>query len=195
MGLDVDYVGTSHASYRSSLTVGNKEKLLSVLLVLSASLSILAYDRLMLVGLSSFDTIASFTCAMQPFLPNQETSRQIWAVGNHVSCNFLGYQTQLKFAAMLYNGALSYYFLLAVRFGWKGRRMARYEPPLMHFSAILFPLVTASLVGAAFGVFHELEAGFGCWTADYPEGCQGDQCTSYVRDDPHWAFVWFTVDQ
>jgi hypothetical protein len=83
---------------------------------------------------------------------------------------------------MMYNGVLSYYYLFTIRFGWKPQRMARIER-WMHFFAICFPFVTACL-GAAFGVFHELDVGFGCWTNNYPEGCEGDGCTAHI-----WGFT------
>jgi hypothetical protein len=190
--------GMGDALFPSTLS-DSQEKLLSVLFVVSAALSILGsstivikvlrnrskaspYDRLML-GLSSFDILASLTFAMWPFLLPRETSKRVWAVGTDWTCTFVGFLTQLSFAAMLYNAALSYYCLLAVRFGVKRKQMAHYER-WMHFSAILFPLVTASL-GAAFGVFRELEVGFGCWaTNNYPVNCEGDDCKAHI-----WGYV------
>lgn len=190
VGLDVqieDEIALSTLSDR-------QERVLSSLFVVSACLSIVGsativrkvlrnrsvaspYDRL-LFGLSVADIVASTTYAMWPFLLPDESSKRIWAVGNDATCNLLGFLTQLSFAAMMYNGVLSYYYLLTIRFGWKQQRMARIEH-WMHFFAICFPLVTASL-GAAFGVYHELDVGFGSWTNNYPEGCEGDECTAHI---------------
>lgn len=204
-GLD-NHIGDSSSNMHSTMypsTLSDaQEMLLSILFVISAGFSIVGsstivikvlcnrskaspYDRLML-GLSSSDIIASFTYAMWPFLLPAGTSKRVWAIGNYATCAFLGFLTQLSFAALLYNGVLSYYYLLTVRFGVKRHKMARYER-WMHGCAILFPLVTAS-IGAAFGVFHELEVGFGCWTTNYPENCEGDECTAHI-----WGYVFGVI--
>lgn len=198
VGLDVQIEDDSPQSTLSD----SQEKVLSSLFVASAFLSIVGsativrkvlrnrsiaspYDRLLL-GLSVSDIIASSTYAMWPFLLPKESSKRIWAIGNDATCNLLGFLTQLSFAATMYNGVLSYYYLLTIRFGWKQQRLARIEK-WMHFCAICFPLVTASL-GAAFGVFHELDVGFGCWTNNYPENCEGDECTAHI-----WGYTFGLV--
>lgn len=111
----------------------SQEKVLSLLFVFSGTLSVLGssiivfkilknlkkatpYDRLML-GLSGFDIVASLTYILTPFILPQETSMRVWARGTDGTCTFLGFLSQLSFAAVFYNCMLSFYYLLTVRFG------------------------------------------------------------------------------
>jgi hypothetical protein len=163
----------------------SQEKALSLLPFAPAILSILGSStiiymvvaekkqtpyRRLLLGMSVCDILFSVTFPLQAFLLPRETSQRVWAVGSDASCSALGFFSQLSFSAMLYNGLLSHFFLLTIRFGWKEGRFAKIVEPLMHSIAIGFPLVTAT-VGAALGVYHEVELGPGCWVSDYPQEC------------------------
>lgn len=188
---DSDRLEEEAAASLSSCLTESQEKFLSICMVLSALLSILGsavivikvlrlvtcrkskratttsmYDRLLL-GLSCSDIIASISFALTPFLLPQESSTRVWAIGTNASCTALGFLLQFSYAAMLYNGLLSYYYLLVVRFSLKSSKLVLWEG-WMHSLAIGFPLVTASL-GAAVGLFHEMDLGFGCWANDYPQ--------------------------
>lgn len=172
-------------SETSSLT-DNQEIVLSLLYVLSGTLSVLGsstivykvlknrkkttpYDRLML-GLSGFDILASLTFALSPFLLPAKTSPRVWASGTDATCSVLGLFTQLAFAALVYNGLLSFYYLLTVRFGVKRKQFSdRYEF-WMHFCTIIFFVFTA-IVGAAIGLYSEIQVSLGCWINDFPKGC------------------------
>lgn len=179
----------------------NQEMILSVLRLVSGVLSILGsstivyrvyknrktskpYDRIML-GLSCFDIIASFTFAASPFLVPEETSQRVWAIGNETSCSFLGFLTQLSFAAVWYNGMLSYYYLATLKYNVKTPVFATRYEPYIHISTAFFFLFTAT-GGLPFNLYSEFELTQGCWIAEYPEGCEAsDDCIgNYIA----WVF-------
>ena len=182
----------------------NQEIVLSLLFVFSGTLSVLGsstivykvmrnfrsktctpYDRLML-GLSSFDIVSSFNWVMTPFLlPEDGSQQRVWAKGNDKTCNMLGFFTQIAYAAVVYNGLLSFYYLLTVRLGVKRQRFAtRYEIPF-HLCTIIYFVGTA-ISGSVIGLYSEKEVGFQCWVNDYPQGCadQGNCISQYII----WAF-------
>jgi hypothetical protein len=184
----------------STLT-DRQEVALSVLAVFSGTLSILGsslivyrvyqnrqntspYDRILL-GLSCSDIIHSATYALSPFLLPQNTSQRVWASGTDKTCSFLGFLTQLAFAAIWYNGMLSFYYLLTVRFGVKRQAFTRRYEPYIHIFGIFYFVLTATS-GLIFGFFSELEITQGCWIGEYPEGCEarGDCKGSPIG----WAF-------
>lgn len=182
----------SDLTYDHTLTDG-QEKAMSILYVISSTLSILgssaiiykvisdrvnatAYDRL-LVGLSACDLLASIGYGLSPFLLPKQTSIRVWAIGSNSSCNFLGFMTQFGFSSVLYNGFLSFYYLLTVRYGVKRHVFAKRYEPWFHGIAILFPLITA-VVGASMGFYSEVQLGVGCWVNDYPKGCTSETCIS-----------------
>lgn len=171
-----------------------QEVLLSVLGVISATLSVLGsgtiifkivhnlyraspYDRLLL-ALSTCDIIASITFALSPVLLSKETSQRAWASGNDATTNMLGFFTQFSFSAILYNGMLSYYYLLTVRFGVKRKEFTEKYEKWMHIITLSFFLITAT-VGAIMGFYNEVEISQGAWVANWPEGCEAtDSCMS-----------------
>eukprot|EP00934_Nitzschia_sp_Nitz4_P001262 Nitzschia sp. Nitz4//scaffold22_size323478//10633//11970//NITZ4_000490-RA/size323478-processed-gene-0.434-mRNA-1//-1//CDS//3329542884//1262//frame0 len=177
----------------SSLSAA-QEKILILLTLFSCSLSIFGsstivykvlhrknvtpYDRLML-GLSTCDIICSASLGLSPFLVPAATSPRYWALGNDATCSMMGWFFQFSFSAIWYNGMLSYYYLLTIRFGVKREDFGRKYEIWMHALTWIWSLGTATY-GSAIGLYHELEVGFGCWTNDFPEGCEAtDSCTSY----------------
>eukprot|EP00934_Nitzschia_sp_Nitz4_P005342 Nitzschia sp. Nitz4//scaffold7_size249615//165961//167400//NITZ4_001190-RA/size249615-processed-gene-0.149-mRNA-1//1//CDS//3329558481//5332//frame0 len=135
------------------------------------------YDRLLL-ALSSCDIIASLTFAVSPFLLPKETSQRAWAAGNDATANMLGFLTQFSFSAILYNGMLSYYYLLTVKYGVKRADFAQKYEPWMHVITLTFFLVTAT-VGSVMGFYNEVEISQGVWVANWPDGCETtDSCMS-----------------
>jgi hypothetical protein len=179
-GLD-DHPHPSSVAHTYLLS-SNQERVLSLLLITSATLSIAgsltivkkivrnrrrasSCDRLLL-GLSCSNIIASITFGIGPFLLPQTTSTRVWAFGNGPTCTALGFFLQLSYAAILYNAMLSYYFLMKVRCSLKRFRISYWEP-WMHCVAIGIPVFTACL-GVAFGIYHEIKFGWlGCWINDY----------------------------
>lgn len=135
-----------------------------------------AYDRLML-GLSLSDIVASISHWLTPLFLPTETSSRPFAIGNDGTCTFLGFLTQLGFAPVLYNGFLSFYYLLTIRFGVKKHNFARRYEPWMHIITITFSFVTAT-VGAGMGFYSEVQVGLGCWVNNWPIGCTEENCLS-----------------
>eukprot|EP00980_Cylindrotheca_fusiformis_P003717 scaffold823_cov86-Cylindrotheca_fusiformis.AAC.4 len=169
----------------SSLT-DQQEVVLSVLMVVSGTLSILGsstivykvvrnrnkskpYDRIML-GLSCFDIIASISCILTPFLLPAETSQRVWASGTEMSCSMLGWLTQLSFAALWYNCCLSYYFVATLKYNISASDFAARFEPYIHALTVFVFFFTAT-VGVPFRFYGEYRLGFGCWIAEYPDGC------------------------
>lgn len=191
---------SSYVSGTSDTLTDRQERALSVLYLLSSLLSIAgsstiifkvvsnrrkvsSYDRLML-GISASDLVGSFGYALYPFIGPRETSPRIWAIGSDATCNFAGFLTQLGFAAVIYNGFLSFYYLLTIRYMMPRQKFAKKVEPYIHAFAILFPAITAS-VGAGMGFYSEVQVGFGCWVNDYPRGCVED-CLS---EEIGWFFA------
>lgn len=193
----------SDSSYNQTLSDG-QEMAISILFVISSTLSIIgssaiiykvisdrlnatAYDR-MLLGLSVCDVISSIAFGLSPFLLPKETSIRVWAIGSDSSCSFLGFMTQFGFSSVLYNGFLSFYYLLTVRYGVKRPRFAKRYEPWFHGVAILFPLITA-VVGAFMGFYSELQLGVGCWVNDYPRGCaSGTGDDTCISEEIAWFY-------
>lgn len=166
----------------------SQEKLLSLLPVVPTMLSMFGssaiinhvardpkgspYKRI-LFGLSVADIILSVVQCLQPFAMPKETSYRVWAIGNSKTCSAAGALTQLGFAAMWYNGMLSLYYLLTVRFGVTEAFFAKRVEPFVHFLSISYPLIT-SIYGLVLGVYNELDLGMGCWVSSYPTGCDLD---------------------
>ena len=136
------------------------------------------YTRLIL-GMSVLDIISSLTLMVTPFLLPSDTSQRVWAFGNDRTCTMLGFFQQLSISGFLYNAFLSFYFVLTVRFGITNTTLSKCFEPIMHIISIGFPLITAS-IGAAMGIFHELELGQTCWVSNYPHNCEfeGPECKS-----------------
>lgn len=114
-----------------------------------------SYERIML-GLSLSDIVASFSFGFGPFLLPEATSTRAWASGSDATCSFLGATTQFAFLAVIYNGILSLYYLLTVRFGVKREVFAARIEPYLHMVSILFFLLT-SFGGLFIGLYSELE--------------------------------------
>jgi hypothetical protein len=175
-------------------------KVLSLLFIFSATLSILGsstivlkvvrnrskstpYDRIML-GLSGCDVVASLSWILTPFLLPEETSPRVWARGTDTTCTILGTLTQFGYAAIFYNLVLSVYYLLTVRFGIKRQIFAQRYEPWMHIVGLLYFAGTA-VTGGILGVYSEVDIGLGCWVNDFPIGCDRTTCISgYIA----WAF-------
>ena len=143
------------------------------------------YDRIML-GLSGCDIVASVGFGLAPILLPQETSQRVWAKGNDATCTFVGFLYQLGFSAVWYNGLLSFYYLLTVKFGIKRQNFSKYFEVWFHATTLVYFTTTATL-GAALGFFSELELSQGCWIGEYPQGCEAEgNCKSkYIG----WSFA------
>ena len=162
----------------SSLT-DRQEMTLSLLQISSATLSIIgstiiiyqvwncerhrrmSYGRILL-GLSLADLVASTSFALAPFLLPADTSQRVWASGNNVSCNFLGFWSQLAYLAPWYNGVLGFYYYLTIRWGMMRSAFAKKYEKWIHIFSVGF-FFSSALFGSIIGIYSESELGQGCW--------------------------------
>jgi len=159
-------------------------KVLIVLTICSASLSVMGstaivfkilrdwilnrcttpYDRIVL-GLSTFDILASISFTIDRFLQPSETSPSPWSFGNPATCQISGFITQLVVPwATWYNCILSYYFHFTVLSQVRLNNFVREYEPWMHLSGIYF-LITA-IIGYSGGWYDEQLLVGGCWVTD-----------------------------
>lgn len=111
------------------------------------------FDRLML-GLSVFDVIASFSFVLTPFMLPRETSVRVWALGNHVSCSLLGWLSQLSVAAAWYSCLISFFFLATLRLRISNDDFAVRFEPYMHGLTVFYFLFSATF-GVIFDIYGE----------------------------------------
>lgn len=138
------------------------------------------FDRIML-GLSSFDIIGSFSFVLTPFALPAATSPRVWASGNDASCSFLGYLSQLSIGASWYSCLLSFYFLATLRLRISNDDFEVKFEPYIHGLSIFYYIFTAT-IGVPFNLYSEVELGLGCWiTNTIPLDCtEGLNCQGYI---------------
>ncbi|CAJ1950092.1 unnamed protein product [Cylindrotheca closterium] len=168
----------------------DEQKAISILLVLSASLSLVGsscivyhvrhnskstpYRRIML-GMSACDIVSTIGYALQPYVGLKgESNSFVWSFGNAASCSFIGALAQFGFSAHLYSAALSYYFLSTIRYGTREAVFAKKYERWIHVAIILWSVATA-IVGIALDIFHLNDLGPGCWVSGTPD-CTGVRC-------------------
>ena len=85
----------------------------------------------------------------------------------------LRYDNSLTFYVL---AALSFYFLVTVRYGMRDEVFAKKCEPFIHFIVLSFSLSTA-IGGVFMDVYHESETGTSCWVSSKPgEECWNDSC-------------------
>lgn len=148
----------------------NQEKVMSICMVISGLLSMFgsttivyrvlrkdaktkSFDRLML-GLSIFDVIASFSFVLTPFVLPKETSVRVWAMGDKVSCSVLGWLSQLSVGAAWYSCLLSFFFLATLRIRISNNDFAVRFEPYMHGLTVFYFLFSATF-GVVFDIYGE----------------------------------------
>jgi hypothetical protein len=123
------------------------------------------YDRIIL-GLSGCDILGGITYAVGPFLLPNETSIRVSAFGSRSTCAILGFLTQFPcMSAIWYNGLLSFYYLLTVRFQVRRTDFVKKYESWMHLSALFFP--ATAVTGYIFDWYDEQDLSMTCW-AKYP---------------------------
>jgi hypothetical protein len=121
-----------------------------------------SYKRL-LFGMSVVDIVFSITWAASAFLLDRDnTVRNTWVFGTRATCTTVGFLSQVSVANFLYNGMLSLFFLLQVRFNWTPKRIAKCVEPAMHCVSIGYPLCTA-VVALVLDTYREMDIGRTCY--------------------------------
>lgn len=82
-------------------------------------------------------------------------------LGNHISCNIQGFILQANTTSILYNGCLSVYYLVVIRFSWKDRQLKKLEK-IFHVICFSFGFISASVL-AALNLYGP--ANWNCWIA------------------------------
>ena len=189
-------VGSSTIVYKIAHKWNTKRKakqiIATVLTPISSSTSspssLTPYDRLML-GLSVSDIWASMIYVMTPFLvPGHHDKSRVWARGNEISCNCLGFFQQLALIALWYNCMLSFYYLFTIRLAMKRTNFVRRIEPYMHISSIGYNVI-AAIVGISIDVFDEMDIGFGCWVNEYPKDCMENENVECISLEVAYVFA------
>jgi hypothetical protein len=149
------------------------------------------YHRILL-GLSISDILTSFFVFFLGswMIPAEGTEGpyESSAKGTQVTCNFQGFMVMLGLASPLYNGALSVYYLLLLRYNWTPRQMVRRIEPWMHGIIILY-----SLLGASLGLVLEFYSPNSVGQCSNSKGAN----EGLARDIFDWIFVviptWLTL--
>jgi hypothetical protein len=152
------------------------------------------YHRLVL-GLSCADMVASFVIILSTW-PIPEMQGVYLASGTTQTCTAQGFFNELgNMATPLYNTSLCAYYVLVIRNAWVEDRIRSRAEPWMHAIPITISS-TISLLGLPFDLYNN--AGFLCWIAAFPQGCQADgTCTRGVHADifrwVHYAIIWSAI--
>ena len=138
------------------------------------------YHRLVM-GMSLADVSSSFALALSTW-PIPSSSGILWAVGTTQTCTAQGFFTQFGISSPLYNVSLSFYYLLAVRYGWKEHELKRIEP-YFHVLPVAWALLTG-IAGLPLQIFNS--ANLWCWIGDGPPGSGRNGNTDPYR----WGFFY-----
>jgi hypothetical protein len=144
-----------------------------------------------LLALSISDIVNSLVFLIWP-IPMPSGTKGIWgAFGNVSTCQIQGFFMQMGVTGSFYNGALSLYFLLTLRYGLSNADIAKKYELWCHLVAILWPLVTG-LVSASMQ-WYRVNA-IGCFLGPGPTGCHLDdtdfECTTNLHAT---LFAWIFV--
>ena len=121
----------------------------------------------LLMSMSIFDIIGSIAWAFSTFpIPDYDENGDPTGVygssGSKEACTAQGFFVQLGFTGIYYNMALSFYYLLVIRYGWKEDRL---RACIWRFHVL--PLLVG--FGLAFGGIPYYEHSFwGCWILPEP---------------------------
>jgi hypothetical protein len=95
-----------------------------------------------------------------------------WSTGNKASCSAQGFIVQFSISSIIYNAALSYYYLLKIKYRYRDRQLEKVEI-WMHIVPLTFALTTAVI--ALFLNMYNF-AVWDCWIA--PEQGASDSAAS-----------------
>jgi len=154
------------------------------------------YHRL-ICGLSFSDVISSSAYFLGTWLIPHRTiggfGMVYGAIGNHATCSLSGFLTQMAIASPLYNGTLSLYYLLTIKYNWPSSRIRIIEKWL-HFIPMGYALLSSS-IALGLNMYGNVE--WLCWIKpDVPEGTSptGAQRNFVIFQ---WVFLfgplWLTV--
>eukprot|EP00543_Licmophora_paradoxa_P005567 CAMPEP_0202444278 /NCGR_PEP_ID=MMETSP1360-20130828/3416_1 /ASSEMBLY_ACC=CAM_ASM_000848 /TAXON_ID=515479 /ORGANISM="Licmophora paradoxa, Strain CCMP2313" /LENGTH=340 /DNA_ID=CAMNT_0049060241 /DNA_START=221 /DNA_END=1243 /DNA_ORIENTATION=- len=105
----------------------------------------------------------------------------VWgAIGTTETCTIVGFMEQSSVAGIMYNGSLSIFYLLRIRYGWSAHKIERLAEQWLHIVPITFGISTM-VAGLPLKLYNS--GIFDCWIAPYPQGCK--QSWQINEDDFH----------
>lgn len=147
------------------------------------------YHRLLL-AMSISDLNTSFWYSLSTWPIPSETSNVYAPLGTQGSCVTQGFFVQLGIATPIFNGMLSIYYLLMIRYGWKEKDIKKVEL-VFYLIPIIFALGTAF---SALGLELLNNANLWCWIAPYPLSCKGSYRNNGINDcirgNNAWIYRW-----
>ena len=163
------------SGYRKALSIAPKVTSLASILGSSMIISSVIRSKKnrhmlqqrIVLSMSIIDVIVSTTWFFSPLFVPDWSEDMHWTMGNQASCSTQGFIVQFSISSVVYNSALSLYYLLVIQFGWTEDRIRRLEP-FIHIIAISWGLITATVA-----LFLKLynPANWDCWIAPFPPDC------------------------
>ena len=154
------------------------------------------YHRI-ICGLSCSDILASFAYFFGTWLvPANKVGgfgSVYGAIGNDATCSLSGFFAQFAVASTLYNGTLTWFYLLTIYFSWSDRNLRKIEK-WFHIIPIGFALLTSS-IAAGLDMYGNVE--WLCWIK--PDTSDGEEPTAAQKNFVffQWMFLvgplWVTM--
>jgi len=154
------------------------------------------YHRI-LCGLSCSDILASSCYFLGTWLvPAKKVGGfglVFGASGNNATCSLSGFLTQFAICSPLYNGTLSWYYLLSIYFNWSERKIRKIEK-YFHIIPIGYALISSSI---ALGLDMYGNVEWLCWIK--PDIAEGEEPSNAQMNFAffQWVFlfgpVWATI--
>lgn len=147
------------------------------------------YSRLVLM-MSLQDFLFAVKQSLSSWVIPQGSVGTIWAVGSQQTCTAAGFVGQGSgLTSILYNGSLSIFFLLTVRYNWSERQSARFLEPWLHMIPVVVGWGTA-IAGLPLDLYNSF--GVSCWIGAYPYNCKDSMRnggeTDCIRGDNAWFY-------
>ena len=195
--------------YRDQLYTEQQSKVLVLLPVLPGFLSVLGsctilyivlwdwqrksrrlYHRLLLLY-SAIDVVCSTNFALSAALVPRGTPGTWGAAGTRSTCQASGFISQFTFSLGLYATFICVHYVLILRYNVTERFLAKRVEPVVHFVALLTPLVTG-IVMLLKGNYNPANAIIGwCFINVYPMDCLRRDEIECQRGEGY--FVWMAM--
>lgn len=139
----------------------------------------------LLLGLSLSDIMTSLRFAiLGPVLyPMEEPSG---------FCTADGFLAVLGYTGPYYNAAISFYYVLSIKYGIRDERIQKVYEPIFHGVSILYALGFA-LAGLGLEVYNPTPVAFGCWIDPYPPECTDNEEIECERGEKAPIFAAFAA--
>jgi len=146
------------------------------------------YHRILLfMSICDLNSSLWYACSTLP-VPAESG---LWgAKGNELTCNIQGWALQFGIAIPMYSTALTVYYMLTIRYNWKGRKIRRAEK-FLHFIPLSFASIT-SFSAIPLKLYNN--SNLWCWIAPAPASCLGSFLNNGINDcergNNAWIYRW-----